>query len=43
MMIAVGALQIGASAWGVYTSGPWRVAVVNFCVGIANLALAGQK
>ncbi len=42
LMVAVGVLQWGAGLYGFY-SGPWRIAVVNLCVGSANIVLAGQQ
>jgi hypothetical protein len=39
MMVLVGLLQIGAGAWSVY-QGNVRLAIMNVCVGIANIAIS---
>lgn len=41
-MVIVGILQIGAGAFSAY-QGNVRLSIMNVCVGIANLAIAGAK
>ncbi len=38
----IGIQQIIASGYSLYLS-DWRIAVINFCVGIANLAMSGIR